>query len=335
MVSELPYIDASKASLLLQCRRRWRKESAPSLVASNPPAGRGEPKNLGTLAHEAVQDWVEHGEWRSKDPGRSLQLMFDQRVPSDPATVGLARRLSAGLAIRGRALAQVLATGEGDPGCEVPTLDKERRLRGKIDLVTQTAGSVHVIDLKTGSGFGTGSDVPLSAKCQMAVYSVLAQQKWNKEVRLSIFSMESGLQDIALTDTETNELVEQLEAERLLALVQNPLATPAASACTWCSFRSDCYAHWEAVANNDIQDATRGCIVSIQLSESGVGSAVLADSTAICVVTDLREEQLSGFRHGDYVALYRLRQPRVEGAEVLWRATTATRIEYADSAVIT
>jgi len=320
---EPPFLNASKAWILLRCHRRWRLESDVSSESRMWDLGVVMDTNIGTIAHKAIEEWVDSGAWKAGNAGDLLARLFEGKAPTDPTSIGHVRRLSALLAFRAQALVTVLAESSKKPGTEVSLQDDSRRVRGQLDLVTYTEQQVHVVDVKTGAGLGAANALPLSVECQMAIYAFLAAGEWHAEVQLSVFSTESGFRALPMELVEATSRVDQLISERTVASASKPDAHASADVCTWCHFRDDCDAHWSAVDAGFITDAVSGWVIHVSDSDAGIGSVVFESSSGTQVLSGVSRSLAESVAVGQFVMFFRVRRdPR--GNSDLWHATRKT-----------
>ena len=134
----------------------WRLLTCPaSLGRPQGTLGSLEP-NAGTIAHQAIQRWIETGDWT--DPiqrSERLTAHFDAAACDARADITVlrdGRMTRARLAARAGQLAAELTeltSGGASIACEQPLSDPRRRLRGIPDVVVHGRRSA-VIDFKTG-----------------------------------------------------------------------------------------------------------------------------------------------------------------------------------------
>lgn len=325
MVSNLPWIDASKAHLLQLCFLRWSGGSSAILSSgSRKSEDDWSSATLGNQAHEALEQWVTSSEWLSENPGELLRGRFLSITESNQRGLGARRIMATNLAVRGRELALRFK----DLSCkevwaERSLTDNRRRIRGQLDLVAISDDAVHVFDLKTGRGYMRNQLLPLAARTQLAVYAVLAGSEWGLPTTASILSLTAGLLDADMTADDAQVVVNSLEKLRDAALRQSPAeAAPSPEACSWCVNRPACDAHWLAVDSGLITDALIGTLERSDVSASGQVSVVLDTGSDRQLVTGL--SNFPDVSPGTTVAAFRV--DRQEGELAVWHANSASSI---------
>ncbi|QPG70732.1 PD-(D/E)XK nuclease family protein [Mycolicibacterium mucogenicum] len=332
MVNPLPWIDASKAHLLARCALRWTAETTSDAASEErrTPESTWSAATLGIQAHKALEQWACSSQWREENPGELLRERFHILTASNTAGLGAARIIGSKLTARGRELADWLHANN----CELLlpeefVSDEQRRIRGGMDLVAVADHAVHIFDLKTGRGYARNRTLPESAVLQLAVYSVLATDKWKRPAKASILSLDSGLlddQDHASGAAEI--LVKNLEEKRAAALATpTPTAVASPDACSWCALRCRCTVHWAAVESGVITDTVAGELERSTVSANGKVSVILSTSEGRQLVAGL--DAAPNAPGGVQVAA--LRVNRVEGSPHVWHANGWSTIDLLDA----
>lgn len=224
--------------------------------------------NAGSIAHLALQHWIEREEWSHEDPGVRLQGCFDEIVAAHkitPARMSRALITRARLKSRGRELSEILAGAGSGIRTELLLTDEDNHLFGILDV---TAGGAEglIIDLKTGREASAASSPAI--KHQMTFYAHLFQGAFGAPPKhVIVFNLQEGLLEIEVTPSAITDLLGQIRAAQL---TERTLARPQADTCRFCTKRMSCEPHWRAVAAWDPPDAVEGTIGGIERSSSGM-----------------------------------------------------------------
>lgn len=223
--------------------------------------------NVGSLAHLALQAWVESGEWSLSDTGTRLQHRFDEVVGAHHAVLtrmpqGVVTR--ARLKSRAKEIAAILAIVGGEVSSEQLLRDEANHLFGILDLVG-TGPHGFIIDFKTGRDASAAS--PLAIEHQMTFYAHLFQSSYGSlPERVFVFSLQQRLTAIRVTPSAITSLLDQI---RVAKLTERTVAHPAAFTCRFCPKRMTCQSHWDAALDWEHPDALEGTIDDIERSSSG------------------------------------------------------------------
>ena len=307
----LTWLSPTSAWLISQCPASASPADAfPALGAGN---------DAGSLAHEAVRQWLTSGSWHFDTAGQSLAKEFDLAAKAAGLRVASVER---GVLTRARlrAAAPMLAEALGDADdsaleCEVTLKDPAIGLRGRADILI-TAGSTAVIDLKTSTH--EAAEPSSQIRQQLLLYAHLFRAREGRlPERLEVLSLARGRTAVSFTGEDVETAVGEVTRARLAA---GAAATPSALACRFCRRRLECAAHW------DLQQAVRpdgveGVVDKITVASTGlVGVRMDPDVW----VTQLRPDQLPpGLRPGHHIRLIGLRHLAASSAE--WRATARTQ----------
>ena len=331
MVNPLPWIDASKAHLLASCALRWTSETTadPASRGRRAPDSGWSAATLGVQAHTALEQWARSSQWREHNSGELLRNRFHTLAQSNTDGVGAARIISSKLIARGRELADRLrATNCEQLLPEEFVSDEDRRIRGGMDLVAVSDDAVHIFDLKTGRGYIRNRPLPDSTELQLAVYSVLANEKWQRPVTASILSLDVGIiDDENLTPQAAEILVRGLEEKRTAALATpTPTAVASPDGCGWCALRCSCTIHWAAVESGVITDTVAGNLERSSVAANGQASVILTTPEGRQLIAGLvgAPDAAAG------APVAALRVKRLQDSPNVWHANASSAVDLMD-----
>lgn len=307
------WLSATSAARLLHCPASASFISAPDPVPLSPPG------DSGTLAHFAVNAWIEIEAWLRDEPGRALQDCWDMEAARwgvDARGLRDSVMTRSRLRSRGAELGALLQSAGGSPRSEVFLRDSAQLIYGQADIVVHSEDGGAVIDLKTGADSQTER-----VRTQLLVYAHLFRQEADHlPGALVAFSLRHGAVHIDFSERDIDGLLEQVQAARK----QPPVALPDPAGCRFCRRRLRCEPHWEAEAAWEDPDCVEGEISRTERASTGF--------MAICVDTVQGRQWVTGvtpsmggeLKPGDTV-----RFTEVAGqGELLakeWRATRSTR----------
>lgn len=302
----------------------WRLLSCPlSAVPANEPArpSAQDLGNAGSVAHLALQQWIENGEWAREDPGMRLQGRFDEIVASrgiDIARLPQAVITRARLKSRGKELSAILAGAGNGIRTELLLTDEGNHLFGILDVAAAGAGGL-IIDLKTGREASSGPSQAI--KHQLTFYAHLFQVALGVQPKhVIVFNLQQGPAEIEITPSAITNLLGQIRTAQHLA---RTLARPQPDVCRFCTKRMTCEPHWKAVAAWDSPDAIEGTIVGIERSNSGVVAVSIGGDW----LTGIANSQLpAGAKPGEFVRAVRIRRRGDGTAPPEWAASSITDI---------
>lgn len=302
----------------------WRLLSCPlSAVPANEPArpSAEDLGNAGSVAHLALQHWIENGEWARKDPGTRLQGRFDEIVASrgiDIARMPRAVITRARLKSRGQELSAILADAGTGIRTELLLTDDGNHLFGILDVVAGGAEGL-IIDLKTGRE--ASAEPSQAIKHQMTFYAHLFQVTFGAPPKhVIVFNLQHGPTEIEVSPSAITNLLGQIRTAQHLA---RTLARPQPDVCRFCTKRMTCEPHWKAVAAWDPPDAIEGTIVSIERSSSGMVAVSIDGQWLTGIVGSHLPDDA---KPGQFARAVRVRRrsPGTEPPE--WAATCSTDI---------
>lgn len=277
--------------------------------------------NAGSVAHLALQQWIENVEWAREDPGMRLQGCFDEIVASrgiDVARMPQAVITRARLKSRGKELSAILAGAGTGIRTELLLTDEVNHLFGILDVAAGGAEGL-IIDLKTGRD--AAAEPSPAIKHQMTFYAHLFQVTFGVLPKhVIVFNLQQGPAEIEVSPAAITNLLEDIRTARSM---ERNLARPQPDVCRFCTKRMTCEPHWKAVSVWDPLDAIEGIIVSIERSSSGM-VAVSIDGQWL---TGIVGSQLpDDARPGQFARAVRVRRrsPGMEPPE--WAASSITEI---------
>lgn len=307
------WLSATSAGRLLRCPASAYFASAPDPV---PPS---RPENAGTLAHLAMNAWVESGAWLQDAPGRALQDSWDSEAAHwgvDAMAFADSVMTRSRLRSRGAELAALLRSAGGIARSEVFMRDSAQLLYGQIDLAVDAEQGGAVVDLKTGADSHSEG-----VRTQLLVYAHLFRQEvGHLPGALVAFSLRRGAVHIDFSEGEVEDVLERVQAAR-----KHPsLALPDPAGCRFCRRRLRCDPHWEAASGWEDADCVEGVITKTEAAATGL--------IAVRVDTIHGQQWITGFASSAGEVLNPgdpVRFTEVAGrGELLareWRATRSTR----------
>lgn len=312
---------------------RWLSPTSASRLLAC-PASLGRPQgtlgllepNAGTIAHRAIQRWIETGDWA--DPiqrGERLVVHFDTTAcdaRADIAVLRDGRMTRARLAARADQLSAELTeftSGGASIACEQPLSDPRRRLRGIPDVAVHGLRSA-VIDFKTGRD----ATVPLSEKVrlQLLIYAHLYRCVYGQLPEMvEAFSFIHGPLRVSVDGASVEATLSAITEAR----AQDPeLARPSPTVCAFCARRFVCEPHWNAVPTWDAPDALEGRIGQVERARNGAVALLIETNAGTQWITHIPHDRLPAHAEvGSYVRIIHVHRkhsndPEVSGLE--WRA---------------
>jgi hypothetical protein len=298
------------------------------------PASLGRPQgtrrslepNAGTIAHQAIQRWIETGDWT--DPiqiGERLTAHFDAAAcdaRADIAVLRDGRMTRARLAARAGQLAAELTeltSGGASIACEQPLSDPQRHLRGIPDVAVHGRRSA-VIDFKTGRD----ATVPLTerVRLQLLIYAHLYKCAHGQLPEIvEAFSLIHGPLRVSADGASVEATLNAIAEARS----QDPeLAHPSPAVCTFCARRFVCEPHWNAVPTWDAPDALEGRIVQAQYAKTGAVALLIETNAGTQWITHIPRDRLPAHAEaGSYVRVIHAHRKNTNDLEVSgweWRA---------------
>jgi hypothetical protein len=281
--------------------------------------------NAGTIAHQAIQRWIETGDW-ANPIGRHERLAahFDAAAHdarADIAALRDGRMTRARLTARADQLAAELTELTSDGAsitCEGPLSDPQRRLRGIPDIAVHGPRSA-VIDFKTGRD----ATVPLTERIrlQLLIYAHLYRCTHGRLPEMvEAFSLIHGPLRVSADSTSVEAILNAIT----MARAQDPeLARPAAGVCTFCIRRFVCEPHWNAVPTWDAPDAIEGRIIQIEHAKTGVVALLIGTQLGSHWITHIPRDRLPAqAKPGSFVRIiyaYRSNANNPQAATQVWR----------------
>lgn len=286
--------------------RAWRlTECAASVgpIVSTPLASASTAPNAGTVAHRAVQLWIEADGYRDDDPrGRLSDAISAALAESSGEPVGEWTTTRARLLARASQLADRLRAGD-QVISEDELRDTSRALRGTPDIVVMGQGEAVVIDLKTPTA--KEDSLPPWIDFQLTIYAHLVEQEYGVLPRQAeVFRLNRGLMPLAVSPTSVAVALETVERARK---ADRSVATAAPETCRYCPRRLDCQAHWDAAAFWPGNDCVEGPIEQIERAANGLTALLLRSANGPRWVSGIPTE-LATANVGEHLRLVRLQR---------------------------
>ena len=283
-------------------------------------------QNAGTLAHQAIQHWIEMGDWSHPAVRRErLADYFDEAARAarvDIAVLRDGRLTRARLAARADQLSSELAelTAHGASiACEEVLTDPQRRLRGIPDITILGSRSA-VIDFKTGR------DATISLtdriRLQLLIYAHLYRCAHGQlPETVEAFSLIHGPLRVSAESTSVEAVLDAITEAR----TQDPeLARPSPAVCRFCSRRFVCEPHWNALPTWEMPDALEGRITQIEHARSGTVALLVEAASGSQWITHIPCDRIpTEAEVGSYVRIIhanRTQTPDPQAAVQAWRA---------------
>lgn len=306
------WLSPTSASKLLAC---------PAAVSRLPTGPRptpsvSAPKNAGSLAHIAVQRWIENGGWRVASPSHSLVESYraaaeQHRIPLEELSDG--RTTESRLKFQEPFLAEAIQARAGMHGsveCEAVIYDDSAHLWGTVDLLLKGGNGITLIDLKSGADAAKES-LPEAITRQLLLYAVLVKADrgcWPTEV--GVYSLRCGLRSIMCAESDSLELLSQVLSARDSWAEGHRPPNPAPQHCHLCNYRFNCTEHWQAINGWDDPDAVEGVLESIAYAANGMSSLTLTSERGTVWVSNVPARLASGLRIGSVTRGVRVRRRR-------------------------
>lgn len=225
--------------------------------------------NVGTLAHESLQAWVESGAWLQPHFADLLIAAFDDaaaRAGADLTKLRDGRVTRARLYARAAQIQELLrlAASADDIRCEIELRDEETRLYGFVDVAIMSSPGA-VLDLKTGRD--ASLTLPPSIVMQLLIYAHLYRVSTGYLPRdVAAFTLSHGLITIEASQAAVASALDQIQEARRSS---PELARPDQATCRYCARRFSCAPHWDAVASGKIIDAVEGRLTQDEVAANG------------------------------------------------------------------
>lgn len=244
----------------------------------------------GSLAHAAMQDWIESGDWREDVSGSKLAASFLELTEQTNTEAARHRLMASRMRVRSKQLRAHMADGgtDGALRCEATLCDEGLRLWGRPDVVSSGPNGTQLIDLKTGEREPAGGELSQRDSRQLLLYAHLVQIETGElPTRAAIFSLKRGL------------IVRQISSELVSSAVDDVLraregwergertARPTPENCAYCPQRARCEPSWQALAAWPHPDGVEGVVLRVETA-GGVKAALrLATGAGPAWVTEI------------------------------------------------
>jgi hypothetical protein len=304
----------------------WRLMTCPASLGPPHDAKRSLKPNAGTLAHRALQHWIETGGWADPAVRRErLVGYFDEAARAaqvDIAVLRDGRLTQARLAARADQLSSELAeftAHDASIACEEALSDPQNHLRGIPDITILGSRSA-VIDFKTGQD--ATASLTERIRLQLLIYAHLYRCAHDRLPEIvEAFSLIHGplriSADSAYVDAVLNKIAE--------ARAQDPeLAHPSPPVCLFCSRRFVCEPHWNALPTWEAPDALEGRIDQIEHARSGAVGLLIEAVSGSQWVTHIPHDRIpTEAEVGSYVRIIHVHRTQAndpQAALQAWRA---------------
>lgn len=273
--------------------RVWRLSECPASVGpvgTKPIASIAPSVNAGTLAHRAMQTWIQLGGFRVNDPRRALAHAIDSALALvtgvAPANWAVTR---ARLMARASALTDLLTAADtARVISETALLDPQLKIRGTPDVVT-VGEQVSLIDLKTQ----TLKQDHLSpwTEFQLTIYAHLVERTYGKlPSSVVVFSLNRGVLPIIVTPASVHSALDAVAQARA---ADPSMTRPKPDVCRYCARRLDCQPHWDAARFWPSNDGVEGIVQHTEQSATGVVAALLETADGAAWVTGMPADALT------------------------------------------
>lgn len=335
---DLPWLSPTSAARLLACPATL---TGLPVSATGLAGGKQEP-NAGTLAHRAVQAWIESGVWRQDEDGSALAQSYSEIARQ--AGVSLALLLDGrltGARLRGRAgqLRELLRSAGPSASviCETELRDEPRRLLGYPDILITSARHTAVIDIKTGQDAASRQVLSEHIAFQLLFYAHLVRNWLGKlPDQLEVFSLCAGRLAVDPAAAAVESVLARLDAARNRWAAGDQEARPDRMTCRYCRLRLTCQPHWDALRDWEEPDAVEGTVERTSTSATGVGSVLLRDGGGEHWLTHLSPDTLDAvlLRNGSHIRAVRIRPAHAnhddgDEGKGAFRATESTAVALA------
>jgi hypothetical protein len=309
----------------------WRVASCPaSAVPSARPVVHAAvvSANTGSIAHRAVQTWIESGDWASEKSGERLQSHFDavlRALGLDATSLSDGVITRARLRRRGPELSRLLSeAGPSSIDTEHALFDESRSIWGVPDITTH-GGEGTIIDLKTGRD--ATRELPVRIVDQLLIYAHLFREFYGSlPSRLVVFSLLHGAIRVDVNEQSLAGVLDRVDRARRSG---HGVAIPGPEVCRFCPRRFSCEPHWQMVDAWPRPDAVQGLVTKLETAQSGVTAMQIETLTGSAWVTHIPATSLPfEIALGVRARIVRI-HPRGRGAQEVtteWVADKHTRV---------
>jgi PD-(D/E)XK nuclease superfamily len=310
----------------------WRLMTCPASLGPPHNAIRSLKPNAGTLAHRALQHWIETGDWADPAVRRErLVGYFNEAARAalvDIAVLRDGRLTQARLAARADQLSSELAqftAYDASIACEEALSDPQNHLRGIPDITILGSRSA-VIDFKTGQD--ATASLTERIRLQLLIYAHLYRCAHDRLPEIvEAFSLIHGPLRVSADSASVDAVINTITESRS----QDPnLDRPSPAACRFCSRRFVCEQHWNALPTWEAPDALEGRITQIEHARSGaVGLLVMTASESQWITSISRDRIPIEAEVGSYVRIIHIHRTQThdpQAALQAWRAGPFTSI---------
>lgn len=291
--------------------RAWRLTECAASVKAIPAAeitARRVTANAGTVAHRAVQLWIEAQEYRHGDARAQLGAAIDAALASYGGTPdGEWAVTRARLLARSDQLAALLLSGDSVHS-ERELRDPGRAMRGTPDIVIIQNRDAVVVDLKTP----TSKDelIPPWIEFQLTIYAHLVEVNYGMlPGRVEVFRLNRGLTAVPVSRAAVSDALMLVETARQ---ADKSVATPGSETCRYCPRRTVCEPHWLAAATWSDPDCIEGGIETIERAANGLSAILIHSRDGRHWVTGIPGELLTA-EEGAQIRMVRLRRTEQDG----------------------
>lgn len=305
------WVTPSSANKLLSCLA-----SLTYLPTSTPSTPDNSTESAGSLAHKALQLWINEEHWKSADNDQKLPELYRRCADQLGLTIAKlpsGRQTEARLGVRAPALGALLRDSAGTDGVvhsECTMYDHSRKLWGTIDVMVTRDDQVSLLlDLKTGNEVET-SQVPASVAAQLTFYAGLVEQNLRVLPQsTAVFSLRRGLTTVSTTADEITRLHHTLGEARTKWTQMIRPAKPGLTNCQYCRLRFSCEPHWKAIQTWENTDAVQGRILQVEISASATAAVLLNTPTGKRWLTGVPATVVAKECTGKWLRAVRLKVP--------------------------
>lgn len=271
--------------------------------------------NSGTIAHRAVQLWIESGGYRDGDARGGLS----EAINTVLATTGVRHVVGEWTSTRARLLARAPQLAErlrqgSRVISEQELRDPRRALLGTPDIVVIGQDGAIIIDLKTPTA--RDEAIPPWIDFQLTIYAHLVQQEHGVfPHRAEVFRLNKGFMPVSVSQSSVAAALDLVESARQ---ADRSVATPSPETCRYCHRRIACESHWEASSLWVNSDCVEGTVERIERAANGVTSLLLRSANSSLWVSGVPTE-IATASVGECLRLVRLQRSELASGLVAFK----------------
>ncbi|MEV4633549.1 PD-(D/E)XK nuclease family protein [Rhodococcus coprophilus] len=294
----------TSASALISCPAREPSWAPPTELPSSSGS------DIGSVAHLAIAQWLESGDWQNPQSPDMLAARFDALAGESRAASARGRLVASRLRTRAGELCAFLNTwGAKTIRTEVTLIDHKRKLWGRVDILISSHDRVGLIEIKTGEqeSVGTGLSADETRQIQSYAHLILCSYQ-GLPATATLFSLKRGLIDVPVSEESVTDVVVEAVAARQQWFDGVRSAVPAPDVCKVCPQRMRCSPSWHAMGRWPERDGAEGVIQRLNRSSSGKLSLVVAEHAGVVVISGLSPQLVGDARQGDRIRVLGLQQ---------------------------